>query len=73
MTPEVAAVALVMGAALLALMGLTATGERRRGRGIALVLAAAFFFPITWVVWYLRDAAPLPRGASRVTHSRQIR
>lgn len=55
MTPEVAAVALVMGAALLALMGLTATGERRRGHGIALVLAAGFFFPITWVVWYLRD------------------
>ena len=45
MSPEVAAVALVLGAVLLTLMGLTATGERRRGHGLVLVLAAGVFFP----------------------------
>ena len=58
MNPEVVGAALVMGAALLVLMGLTATGERRRGHGIVLALAAGLFFPITWSVWYLRDERP---------------
>lgn len=58
MNPVVAALALVVGVALLTLMGLTATGERRRGHGIPVVLAAGIFFPITWVVWYLRDQHP---------------
>lgn len=50
-----AAVALVMGAGLLVLMGVTATGERRRGHGVALAFVAGLFFPVTWAVWYLRD------------------
>ncbi len=58
MNPGLAAAALVMGAPLLALMWLTATGERRRGHGIVLALAAGFFFPVTWAVWYLRDEHP---------------
>lgn len=58
MNPELAGAVLVMGAALLVLMGLTATGEHRRGHGIVLALAAGLFFPITWTVWYLRDEHP---------------
>lgn len=58
MKPEVAGAALVMAAAVLVLMGLTATGEHRRGHGIVLALAAGLFFPITWTVWYLRDEQP---------------
>lgn len=64
MNPAVAALALVMGAALLTLMGLTATGERRRGHGLVLVVLAGAVFPLTWVVWYLRDERPY-RPASR--------
>jgi hypothetical protein len=58
MNPGVAAGVLLIGAILLALIGLTATGERRRGKGIAVALAAGLFFPITWTVWYLRDEHP---------------
>ena len=58
MTPEVAAAALALGGMLLACMGLTASGQRRRGHGIALTVAAGIFFPITWAVWYLRDERP---------------
>ena len=57
MNPGVVA-GMLIGAALLALMGLTATGERRRGQGIGVALAAGLFFPITWTVWYLRDQHP---------------
>lgn len=57
MSPFVVA-ALVMGTVLLVLMGVTATGERRRGHGVALALTAGLFFPVTWVVWYLRDEHP---------------
>ncbi len=58
MQPEVAAAALIVGSALLTVMGLTAIGERRRGAGIALTVAAAVAFPIAWAVWYLRDERP---------------
>ena len=58
MTPGVAAPALVLAAVLLACMGLTASGERRRGHGIAVTVAAGIFFPITWTVWYVRDERP---------------
>lgn len=51
----VAAAALALGAVLLGCMALTAFGERRRGHGIALTVAAGIFFPVTWAVWYLRD------------------
>ena len=57
MNPGVAA-GLLIGAVLLALMVLTATGERRRGKGTGVALAAGLFFPITWIVWYLRDQHP---------------
>jgi len=47
-----------MGTVLLALMSVTATGERKRGRGVGLALVAGLFFPITWTVWYLLDERP---------------
>lgn len=49
------AVALTAGAVVLALAGLTAAGERRRGHGPGVALVAGLFFPVTWVAWYLRD------------------
>lgn len=58
MNPGVAAGVLVMGTVLLALMSVTATGERKRGRGVGLALVAGLFFPITWTVWYLLDERP---------------
>lgn len=58
MDPEAVAVALVMGAPVVALMVLTATGQRRRGHGLVLALVAGLFFPVTWTVWYLLDEHP---------------
>jgi hypothetical protein len=58
MDPEVVAVALVVGAPVVALMALTATGARRRGRGRLAALVAGLFFPLTWGIWYLRDEHP---------------
>lgn len=61
MSSALVAVALVIGAAVLgvmAVMGLTAVGERRRGHGMVLVVAAGLFFPVTWAAWYLRDEHP---------------
>jgi hypothetical protein len=55
MTSVVAAAALVLGAVLLGCVTLTAVGQRRRGHGVALTVAAGIFFPVTWAVWYLRD------------------
>jgi hypothetical protein len=61
--PDAAASALVPGVVLLPLMILTATGERQRGHGALIALAAGLFFPITWGAWYLRDEHPYqPRG-----------
>jgi hypothetical protein len=58
MDPEVVAVALVMGAPVVVLMVLTATGQRRRGHGRVTALVAGLFFPLTWGIWYLRDEHP---------------
>ena len=55
MDPVIAILALLLGAAVLGLMVLTAVGERRRGNGIGLSVVAGLFFPIAWVVWYQRD------------------
>ncbi|MDN4161968.1 hypothetical protein [Nocardioides abyssi] len=56
------AAALVAGAVVLALAGLTAVGERRRGHGAGVALVAGVFFPVTWVAWYVRDEVG-PRAA----------
>ena len=55
MSPLVVAVAVVAITAVLALVGLTAIGERRRGHGLLVALTAGLFFPLTWVAWYVRD------------------
>ena len=57
MIPD-AAGALVIGVVVLPLMGLTASGERRRGHGVLVAIAAGLFFPVTWAAWYLRDERP---------------
>ena len=57
---------LVLGAVLLALpviapAVMTGVGSRRRGAGRAVVALSAVFFPVTWVLWYLRDMPPVYR------------
>jgi len=56
-----------LGTTLLLLSVLTGLGEHRRGAGVGWVLLAGLFFPITWVVWYVRDEHPFRRTARRAT------
>ncbi|QBJ95782.1 hypothetical protein ERC79_07255 [Rhodococcus sp. ABRD24] len=35
--------------------GLTSLGARRRGQVRTLAVLSGALFPVTWVVWYLRD------------------
>ena len=51
----------VLGAVLLSLPVLTGLGEHRRGANAPAVLVAGLFFPITWLVWYLKDEKPFRR------------
>jgi hypothetical protein len=53
---------LAVAAVLLGCMVLTASGERSRGRGIAVAVAAGIFFPVSWAVWYVRDERPYRTG-----------
>jgi len=46
---------------LIALMTLTAIGAKRRGRHLVSAVATGIFFPVGWIVWYLRDEQPLGR------------
>jgi hypothetical protein len=62
-TRVVVAFILVLGGGLLALMFLTAQGASRRGLALLPALLAGLFFPVTWVVWYVRDEHPY-----RMTH-----
>lgn len=39
----------------------TAVGAHRRGCRGALVVLAGVGYPVTWVVWYLRDQHPYSR------------
>jgi hypothetical protein len=61
MPSALAAAALILGVAVLGLMWLTAAGERQRRRGLGIAVVAGLFFPVTWTVWYLRDAHPYQR------------
>jgi hypothetical protein len=54
----VVAVALVLAGGVLALMVLTARGAGRRGSAVLPASLAGLFFPVTWVVWYVRDEHP---------------
>ena len=40
---------------------LTGFGARRRGLAIPSAVLAGRFFPVTWIVWYLRDEHPYRR------------
>lgn len=37
---------------------LTWLGQRRRGSGPVVALAASVFFPVAWAVWYVADEHP---------------
>lgn len=50
-----AVLAVVVGAPLLALMGLTVTGARRRGAPWPLAIGSGLLFPIAWIAWYVED------------------
>ena len=53
----------VLGVIVLAVVTLTAIGSRHRGAGIPLATLAGLCFPVTWVVWYVRDQHPYRRAA----------
>lgn len=55
MGPEGAVVVSAVAAVLTPLICLTALGERRRGGGWLVAVAAGFFFPVAWTVWYVHD------------------
>ncbi|MGO4200691.1 hypothetical protein AB4Z09_02825 [Rhodococcus sp. TAF43] len=38
--------------------GLTSTGAHRRGQRPIPAAGSGLFFPVTWVVWYIRDERP---------------
>jgi len=52
-------IAVVLACVLvLSLVVLTVLGERRRGGPWVLAVVAGCAFPVTWVVWYVRDVRP---------------
>ena len=53
--PDLLAALVGAGMIVGALVWLTAIGERRRGHAWVVAVVAGVFFPVTWVVWYLRD------------------
>ena len=50
--------AALLACVVLAAPAMTVVGARRRGRRVPAALLAGLFFPVTWVVWYLRDEHP---------------
>lgn len=46
---------------VLVLDPLTAVGARRRDAGMAVTVLAGVCFPVTWVLWYVRDQHPYQR------------
>jgi len=60
----VAVAALVLLGGVLALVVLTGVGARRRGQTALPASLAGVFFPVTWVVWYLRDERPYRQAAT---------
>lgn len=49
---------MVLAAVTLPLPILTGLGAHRRGLAIPPAVVAGLFFPVTWIVWYLRDEHP---------------
>lgn len=60
----VVAVLVLVGTYLLPLGVLTGIGARRRGATRPLALLAGVAYPLTWMVWYVRDEHPY-RAAAR--------
>lgn len=58
MDESLASVVGLLAVALLALAVLTALGSMRRGARLPAAALSGLFFPVTWVVWYLRDVHP---------------
>jgi hypothetical protein len=56
-------VVVAVAAAVIAPVGLTMHGARRRGRGPLLAVAAGIALPFTWLTWYLLDEHPFRRTA----------
>jgi hypothetical protein len=53
-----------VGLAVAALMVLTGQGQLRRGGAAGTVLLAGFFFPVTWVAWYVGDRRRAQRSGA---------
>jgi hypothetical protein len=51
-------VALVVALVWLPFAVLTGLGEHRRGARTVVAVPAGLGFPLTWVVWYVRDEHP---------------
>lgn len=58
MDESLAIVVGLLAVALLALAVLTALGSLRRGARLPTAALSGLFFPVTWVLWYLRDVHP---------------
>ncbi|HET7532984.1 MAG TPA: hypothetical protein VFJ83_07550 [Nocardioidaceae bacterium] len=48
----------LLAVALLGLAVLTALGSMRRGARLSAAALSGLFFPVAWVLWYLRDVHP---------------
>lgn len=55
MEPALALVVVLLAAPAVVLACLTASGSRRRGARARLAVMSGVLFPVTWVVWYVRD------------------
>jgi hypothetical protein len=53
---------LVLGAPYLLLAVLTTIGSCRRGVAVGPSVLCGLVFPVTWVVWYIRDGGLKPRA-----------
>jgi hypothetical protein len=59
--PGIAVAALALLVLALPLAALTAWGAVQRGNDGAMAVVAGLAFPVTWVVWYVRDEQRYPR------------
>lgn len=67
MDESLASVVGLFAVALLALAVLTALGSLRRGARLPAAALSGLFFPVTWVLWYLRDVHPYAGRSSAAT------
>lgn len=59
--------ALALVASVLVLMVLTGLGQTRRGASALTAVVAGVAFPVTWMIWYLRDERPYADSHRRRT------